>query len=126
MDRHFLSAARSLTHKHERIPAAWRGPSPSTQERNARRVKQRERERGRWRARDWDFPQDLRKKKGGREEADSGSDGRQEQIQEEGKWMGCLVYGLDSVSHSGNDPVITEHCVKKKGPYSMIHKKIVL
>lgn len=27
--------------------------------------------------------------------------------------MGCLVYGLDFVSHSGNDPVITAHCVKK-------------
>jgi len=51
--------------------------------------------------------------KGGREEADSGSDGGQEQIQEEGKWMGCLVCGLNSFSHSGNDPVITAHCLKE-------------
>lgn len=27
--------------------------------------------------------------------------------------MGCLVYRLLSVSHSGNDPVVTVHCVKK-------------
>ena len=52
-------------------------------------------------------------KKGGREEADSGSDGGQEQIQEEGKWMGCLVYRLFSVSHSGNDLVVNVHCVKR-------------
>lgn len=57
------------------------------------------------------FPRIL--EKGGREEADSGSDRGQEQIQEEGKWMGCLVYGLVSLSHSGNDPVITAHCVKE-------------
>ena len=28
--------------------------------------------------------------------------------------MVCLAYGLDSVSHSGNDPVIAARCVKKK------------
>lgn len=50
--------------------------------------------------------------KGGREEADSGSDGIQEQIQEEGKWMGCLVHGFASLSHTGNDLVITEHSLK--------------
>lgn len=50
---------------------------------------------------------------GGREEADSGSDGGQEQIQEEGKWMGCLVYGFVSLSHSGNDPVISARRAKE-------------
>ena len=37
--------------------------------------------------------------------------------------MGCLVYGLVFLSHSGNDPVITAHCVKERRPYSMKHKK---
>ena len=71
----------------------------------------RERERARERQATGTFPRIP--EKGGREEADSGSDRGQEQIQEEGKWMGCLVYGLVSLSHSGNDPVITAHCVKE-------------
>lgn len=119
MDRRFLSAARRLTHKHERIPAALEGALAlhSGQEcKEGETEREREREGGDGERETGTFPRILeKKKKGGREEADSGSDGRQEQIQEEGKWMGCLVYGLDSVSHSGNDPVITERCVKKKG-----------
>lgn len=48
--------------------------------------------------------------KGGREEADSGSDGGQEQIQKE-KWMVCPVHGVISLSHSRNDQAITAHCL---------------
>lgn len=92
MDRRFLSAARRLTHKHERIPAALEGALALHSGQECKEGEtERERERGRrWRAGDWDFPQDLRKKKkkeGERKQTVGAMDDRNKYRRRENGWV---------------------------------------